>query len=376
MREVYLISPYRLVWGTDMSADVRKREENYLLNFMAAMDLRCTAFGSVDNMLSHIRQFHLTVLDVAVPLFHTIFPRLTDARAKGRLRDKKRKKGRRRRPTFKVKQVVEICGRLLGVMRNSHARTGVRHDTDVMLCIICAGFTLLFRIGELAKGEDFDPRRHWTVGWLRCLRGMVEKQIRCIMQPQRKRESEATREAMPIVMRRHNINFAYAVDRLFNLRDELGVNLREDDDFFALADHSSPTTGWVAGYIKRLAKSVIPTRLAALMDYTNHCLRRGGALANDVNDVPVAMQERTCAWAPGSTSSPLYIARIMERQAKAQYQMADTPEVTLLQDDVGFADCEARNPKAWRRQVRAHDKHDFPSAIVTRGAYTAATLRR
>ena len=26
--------------------------------------------------------------------------------------------------------------------------------------------------------------------------------------------------------------------------------------------------------------------------------------------------------------------------------------------------------------VRAHDKHDFPSAIVTRGAYTAATLRR
>ena len=130
---------------------------------------------------------------------------------------------------------------------------------------------------------------------------------------------------MPIVMRRHNINFAYAVDRLFNLRDELGVNLREDDDFFALADRSSPTTGWVAGYIKRLAKCVIPTRLAALMDYTNHCLRRGGALANDVNDVPVAVQERTGAWAPGSTSRPLYIARIMERQAKAQYQMADTP---------------------------------------------------
>ena len=26
--------------------------------------------------------------------------------------------------------------------------------------------------------------------------------------------------------------------------------------------------------------------------------------------------------------------------------------------------------------VRAHDKQDFPAAIVTRGAYTTATLRR
>jgi hypothetical protein len=168
--------------------------------------------------------------------------------------------------------------------------------------------------------------------------------VRCVMQPQRKRESEATREAMPIVYRVHVINFAYAIQRLFNLRDALGFALRDDDDIFTLTDGSSPSANWVGAYLKRLARVAIPYRLAALMDYTNHCLRRGGALANDVNDVPVCVQERTGAWAPGSTSRPLYVARIMERQAKAQYNMADTPDVTILQDDVGFADTHSRNP--------------------------------
>ena len=370
MREVYLRSPYRLVWGSDMNAATRRQEEDYLLGFMVIMDMRCTTFSSVDNMLSHIRQFHLTVLDIAVPKFDTIFPRLTNARAKGRIRDKKQPKGRRRRPTFKVSQIITICTNLIGVIKNRHAHARVRHDACVMLCIICAGFTLLFRIGELAKGDGFDPRLHWTISWLSCLRGMVDKQVRCIMQPQRKRESEATKEAMPIVMRKHNINFAHAVQRLFNLRDALNVGPQhEHDDFFALADGSSPTTDWVAGRLKSLAKAAIPLRLAMLMDYTNHCLRRGGATANDVNDVPVVVQERAGAWAPGSASRPLYIARIMERQAKAQYQMADTPEITIIQDDVGFNDSHARNP-GYLDECRA-DPDEEDEFLITESLYSS-----
>ena len=118
----------------------------------------------------------------------------------------------------------------------------------------------------------------------------------------------------------------------------------DDNDVFATFDGSSPTTDWVCGRIKSLAKLIIPVRLAMIMDYTNHCLRRGGALANDVNEVPVVVQERSGGWAPGSSSRPLYIARIMERQARAQYDMVDTPHVTIMQNDVGVSDLDARNP--------------------------------
>ena len=242
IREVFLVSPYRLVWGTDMDAATRRREENYLMAFMAIMDKRCTTFGTVDNMLSHIRQFHLTVLDIAVPEFHTIFPRLTNCRAKGRIRDKKRPKGRRRRPTFKTQQILQMCNRLIGVITNSRARPTIRHDACVLLCIICGGFTLLFRIGELAKGTGFDPRRHWTVGWLRVLCSLADKQIRCILQPARKVESEQSREAMPIIMRPHPINFAWAIQRLFALRASLGMIIGDDNDVFATFDGSSSTT--------------------------------------------------------------------------------------------------------------------------------------
>ena len=346
MREVMVTSPYRMSWEVllhqSTPAWVRIQEENYIMAFAAVMSLRCSAWGSVENMISAVRMFHLEVLDISVPEFSLVFPRWANMKAKGKIIEKKKPKTRRRRPTFKTSHITEMCTRLLLTMDNDKAKDEKRHDAGVLLCLISAGFTLLFRVGELAKAAKFDPLQHWSIQWLRPLLKLGNKQVACVLQPKRKRENEFTREAMPIVYRDTAINFAHAVQCLTSLRDGMGKHFPDDADFFSRHDGSSPTPDWVGTRLKSLARYIIPIRTAMLMDYSDHCLRRGGETALDINGVATSVQEHAGAWAPGSSSRPLYIARAMERLADAQYQIADTADVTILQDQIGFDDSGSR----------------------------------
>jgi hypothetical protein len=213
-----------------------------------------------------------------------------------------------------------------------------------MWCIITAGFTLLFRVGELAKGAKFDCKRHWDVAWLRPILRLSSGQNTSVFQPARKFETEITQEKLPLYCENHVGNFVYAYQHLVAVRSETKLQLTDHQDAFALADGSSPTPDWVAGNLKRLCRFLLTEQVARVLEYSNHCLRRGGDSCLNVLKIDPLVAKQLGGRSEHSRSRELYVQRCLEQLASVQKDMLQAGDYTLMQDDVGWTDRIDRNP--------------------------------
>ena len=213
------------------------------------------------------------------------------------------------------------------------------HDLDdrIAVCalwsIVTAGFSLLFRVGELARGAEFTPARHWTIEDLRPLERLKPGTNHCVRQPQRKVPGEHAQEAMPISFWAHPECFAFAARAKLQLH---GTKAKADQDFFSIdSKGSSPTPGWVGGRLKAIMRALFPGA-AQGMDFSDHTLRRGGATCLSVMNLDPAIQEHAGGFAPNSKCRPRYIARIRGVLAQAQHDMF-RQRYEIMQDDIGFS---------------------------------------
>ena len=328
MREGFGAIPWRLCWGTDLTMAQKRREENYLIAWFTLCRIRYKSFGSVEQAVSHVMQFHITHLDLAPPPFPRLYNRLRLAR-----RGAKKSEVRKRRPYIKPEYVMAIASVCSKYVQNKNHDIDDRIAVCALWCIITAGFTLLFRVGELARGAEFNAERHWNVNDMRPLLALKAGEDMCVRQPQRKVPGEHAQEQMPVAYWDNVACFAFAMRTKLALHGEKQPGYV--DAFSIDRKHNSPTAEWVSGRLRALMRALFP-HAAQGMDYSDHTLRRGGATCLSVMNIDPAIQEQAGGWAPGSSCRPLYIARVREQLAKAQRNMYKQ-RYTIMQDDIGFS---------------------------------------
>ena len=344
--EVYHTSPWRVILGLwdQLNYSQRRREEDYWLGFLAVQTKRCSRFQSVNNMISGVRQFFLEQLDIPVPQLSDIFPRFTNKKRLAKKLDKKRQGRRARRPAIKWSQLVKACIHLIMLSKQEDQNIGHRLHFLILRSICCFCFVLLFRTGELAKGADFDPNRNWTEAWLRPLTKCKPGHSVLVFQPARKVETEITEEQLPIVFLDHPANPVKAYTDLTKFRSEHGFEISASSDAFLLHDGSSPSQNWVAKRLKRLMSIVLEPRFAATLDYSTHCLRRGGDNALNILNVPTTVANHYGGRTEGSRSRDVYLQRVLGQIGRIQRDMHTLGEYEFLQDDFEWANRIDRNP--------------------------------
>ena len=97
---------------------------------------------------------------------------------------------------------------------------------------------------------------------------------------------------------------------------------------------TSPTAEWVCGRLRAIMKAVFPSAVHGL-DYTDHCLRRGGATCLCFMNIDPAIQEHAGGFSRNSASRPAYVAMVRQTLANAQARMHEQ-EYDIIQDDVGW----------------------------------------
>ena len=297
---------------------------------------------------THVKQFHLVNLNIVQPPFrrlHNLF-RLWDLK-EARMGATR---ARARRPTFKPKHIAAICTLCKVKSGDKSLPLDDRVSWAVLRCIVSGGFQLLYRVGELAVGAAYDPAgtTHFSVRWLQPLLQLELGQNALIMHSQRKVENEWTKEMFPVLYTQHVSNFvsAYKALRL------LDPSPPETHCAFRLdSTGTSPTAGWVCESLKSLMKQLFP--LAAHgMDYTDHCLRRGGETALVAMEVDPKIQEQIGCWSRDSVSRHLYMARVRQVLVGIQSRMLSM-DYNIMQDDYEFVDQGPRGPRSLET-INAH----------------------
>ena len=332
MREGFGANPWRICWGLDLSQPQIRREENYLLAWFTLCRIRMASFGAAEQAVSHVVQFHLTHLDLSPPAFPRLYNRIRIVRH-GAKKDEIRK----RRPYIKPEHVHAICELCWRCTQDPNRSLEDKLTITAFWMIVAAGFGLLFRVGELARGSEFSAARHWTVNDMRMLERLMPGQNACIRQPQRKICGEHQQEAMPITFWDSPDSFAFAAKIKLQLhRQARSVTLGGGTDAFCIdTAGTSPDPSWVGGRLRSVMKSLFPGA-AQGMDFTDHTLRRGGATCLSVMNMDPAIQEHAGGWSRNSASRPAYIARVREVLSAAQPRMFEQ-RYTIMQDDVGFS---------------------------------------
>ena len=253
MREGFGALPWRLCWAMDLSKQQHRREENYLLAFFTLCRIRFKTFAAAEQAISHVVQFHLTHLDLAPPPFPRLYNRLRLARRGA----KKDEASRKRRPYIKPEYVSAIAAACSAYVANTHHALNDRIAVCALWGIVTAGFSLLFRVGELARGAEFTPRRHWTLGDMRPLAKLKPGTNHCVRQPQRKVPGEFQQEALPISFWDNPECFALAARTKLKLH---GTSANAELDLFSIdSAGSSPTPGWVGGRLKAITRVLFPS---------------------------------------------------------------------------------------------------------------------
>ena len=339
-RESIGVSPWRAVWNTDMDARTRWREETWQLKFSHFNRLRYDTAHAVREAATHVTQFHLVSLQIVRP----DMPRLRNLHRLISLKDKHRQGVQRtRRPSFKPKHITWCCQHCKSRAQDESLSLLDRSLWAVLRAIIAAGFQLLYRVGELAVGAAYDStgQTHWSLRWLSPLLGLLTKGSNALIHhSKRKCENEWTAEMFPVTFVQHPANFVAAYQDLRSLF----TPTNDCSSAFALADGSVPSAAWVCSCLRSLMRLGFPSA-AGGMDYTDHCLRRGGETVLVFKKIDPKLQEQIGCWASDSSSRQLYMARVRETLVDVQTSMYDD-DFENLQDDHMVIDSGPRGPSS------------------------------
>ena len=356
------MAPVRISWLLDLSRAEHYKEETLMLAWMTYCNIRFMHFNTVEQAVSHVMQFHMTHLDIVPPPF----PRLHNRLRLGRKLWAKKGAGRRRakRLTLTPPQLaamVQVCQRTIQSPVSQSSKIAI----SALWAIMTACFQLLFRVGELARGADFDPKIHWTPGWLAPLLSLADGDNECIPQPQRKVANEASEEFMPIVFQASNpSNFVYALKAKFQIHRPTA-----DQDAFCIDAAGTPASaGWVFERTRALIGMLYP-RLRDQFTVGDHIYRRGGATVLCFMKIDPAVQEHAGGFSRNSKCRPDYIAQVRETLADIQTRMHQQ-QYTVIQDE-GMFQLRPSNP-SMQDQAAAPEPvspQDRPSPAQQRQAF-------
>ena len=96
------------------------------------------------------------------------------------------------------------------------------------------------------------------------------------------------------------------------------------------SDGRAPTARWVCKCLRTLMKELFPD-IAHEMDYTDHCLRRGGETVLVYLNVDPKIQEQMGCWSKDSSARQLYMARILQTLVGIQRRIYKC-DFDLMQD--------------------------------------------
>ena len=337
MREGFGATPWRLCWGLDLTVPQIRREENYLLAWFTLNRIRMATFAAAEQAVSHVIQFHITHLDLSPPEFPRLYNRLRIVRHGAKKDDATRK----RRPYIKPEYVSAICKVCWEYVQDDAHGISDRIAVCAFWMVVAAGFGLLFRVGELARGAEYTAHRHWCVHDMRILQRLQPGQNACVRQPQRKVSHEHQQEALPVSYWDSPDSFAFAAREKLKLHRRAADTVAHHklggatDAFCVDTAGTSPDPAWVGGRLRTLMKVLFPAA-AQGMDYTDHTLRRGGATCLSVMNIDPAIQEHAGGWSRNSASRPAYVARVREVLSAAQPAMFQQ-KYQIMQDDIGFS---------------------------------------
>ena len=364
--EVLHISWVRWPMLLDLSRPMVRREENFWLAYMTYCRMRYGPFNVVEQALSQNKQFHEVHLGITFP----DFPRLRARKRLGRKAEKKRKaKGetRKRRGTMKNELLIPVCVFLQSLVADTGADMSLRLVASSIWAIITCAFQLLFRIGELARGAEFDPNIHWSRIWLRVLTTLRDGEDECIPQPQRKVTTEHNLEFLPIYFQDGNpANFVVALKAKMALQPEHGRPgqdvLPDLQDVFAIDfAGTSPDSDFVAARVKQIFSIVHPTLSIVV---TNHWFRRGGATCLAFMNVDQAIQEHAGGFSKNSKCRPAYVALVRETLVDVQRNM-HKQTFAIVADDCGYTlapEQHAAQPEPESPVLREHNRQLRASA--------------
>ena len=294
--------------------------------------------------VTHVIQWHLTVLRIVVPPN----PLLTnDKRLESRNARKHAKSiAKAPRRGYNRPQVEEACVDMREISLGRPVTTfaapptaAARLEAAVMRFVLAAAWWLVMRVGELCRGGEYDPAIHWSREWL-ILAGWLRVQIggaAITDQTEKKQDGNVQHdafsfEAVPVLYLDlpHNPIAAFrdlvALDPLLPSSQHFAANCITDSGL-------PPTTDAACDYLQRQGRRLWPKE-AEFMDWTCHCAQIGAITTMQDLGVDNTAQCHMASKSLTSGTSELYRRRTMHRMCQTQSQMAVSSTV-IMRDTFG-----------------------------------------
>ena len=146
----YGTSPWRTHWPAGDT------EDDMMATFVTMLSLRYTTFGSVSRGVTHVRDFHRAYLNVCPPEMPQTAWLLTKIRP---ALAKENPLGRRIRPGLGRVQVSAILRHLWAVIESMQPSPQQKLYVNIG-GLVSMAYERAYRVGELARGTEFDPAFH------------------------------------------------------------------------------------------------------------------------------------------------------------------------------------------------------------------------
>ena len=336
-------------WMTDMS---RKQLYMEMLgSFFEEIEERYGPCGAGAQGVTHVTQWHLTVLRVELPEFKVL---ANDRRLAAR-EHRKHSKSIQTAPRrgYTPAQVKLACTDMGEISRgrpvtpkSSAPSRATRLEAAVMRFVLACAWWLILRVGELCVGGQYDPDVHWSIQWLVDAGWWQVRAGGAAVTDQMARKQDGnvqthafSFEPFPVLFMDlpHN-----PIQAFRDLRSLFPVG-PEQGHFAAHALSASglpPAETSAVAYLKAQGRRLWPLE-AEYMDWTGHCACIGAITAlQDLGHGDTVLNHMACKSLTSGTSE-LYKLRTMGAMCRAQAHMA-TADVTIIRDTFGSQAAAAR----------------------------------
>ena len=308
--------------------------ENVLQGFHDLIGERHGHSGTAGQAITHLRQFHLTVLRIDFPPFTCL---ANDSRLEGReVRKHTKSIEREARRGLVQPFLTYMCEDMrMTLFDTSRSRTA-RREAGAMWYHTTLACILILRLGETCTGPEYDVDRHWSVGqliaagWLVVLEG-----------------GAALTHSMPRKQDGNQQNNAYSFEKIPVLYSDHVCNpitaFRALIKFDATpADHAAgriddfgrpPTEEWASAFLQALGRRLFPLE-AEHMDWTGHTCSIGAATAMQDAAIPHTLQSHAACKSLTSGVSEVYRKRTQLQLCRIQ-KMLLAREPTIMADTYG-----------------------------------------
>ena len=362
-------TPWRHLWELmhRLSVQQHRFEEELLEGFRDEVEERYGPTGCAAQAISHVRQWHLLVLRIPFPEFQML---QNDLRSAARRTSKARAAGHTK--ARRAATLVHVQGFCLAFRSDALAQADfwLVQECLVLRTLVSFCWFLRFRVGELARGGEFDPALHWTAEDLCELLSAKDSSFVELEQQERKVLHINTEEPMIVLI--DVLPFCPA--QTYRELRRHDPNPPKGHSALRVGAHGlPPTADDCRDRFVDMGQRLFPEQ-AALLAFSDHIWRIGGAAAGRAVELKAAqtmagtgakVAEKAMGMVPGSATLDQYQRDTIEGQCSVQFLMART-QVRPVQDAV-------RKPASKAAAARASAGKPAPGAVQDKRQRTLAS---